>query len=146
MAEALRDAILSHSETAIQRIAIDEPRAIAFGHTLHTCAENDGAQHLVDLLVKLGADVNEYDANGHTPLHLMVANARVHGATQLLSLGATVDAQTQPGCDTSLHIAARAKNTEMMELLMAFGANAEATNSVGDTPEGASRLLLDHCV
>ena len=143
MMESLRDAILSHSETSIQRIAMDEPGAVAASHTLHMCAENDGAQHLVDLLVKLGADVNQFDESGVAPLHLMVANGRVHGATQLLALGAAVDAPTRSRGDTSLHIAARARNQEMMELLLAFGADADAANSEGERPYGAARMILD---
>ncbi|KAI1896711.1 hypothetical protein AGOR_G00097620 [Albula goreensis] len=56
-----------------------------------------GNLECVKLLVKYGADINQRDEEGWTPLHMACSDGFPHIARYLLSLGANVDAENECG-------------------------------------------------
>jgi len=142
---------------------------------LHLAARN-GRTALVELLLNKGADINANDNQGYTPLgramegkhSKVIALLREHGAKESLHdvvIAGDIDAVKRflsEGCDvnsrdslglTPLHLAAMHGHTDIMELLIAKGADLEArdqhwgnTPLLHATPYGrteAVRLLLE---
>ncbi len=103
--------------------------AVFFGHTT-----------LAEFLVGRGADLNAVSRNemANTPLHSAVAGRRIAAARLLLEAWAAVTAQAQ-GL-TPLHLAAHAGHAPLVELLLAFGADAGIRDSQGHT---AAALAAD---
>lgn len=95
--------------------------------------------------------INEADAWGCTPLHFAAAGGSAAIASELLKLGAEVDAFDAVD-ETALHIAARTGGVSMCEVLFKGGSNIDAVNKQGFTPlvvaahanqEPACRFLAD---
>jgi uncharacterized protein len=113
-------------------------------HAAMLCVQGPDAKlELVRLLVQHGADVNEADTEGLTPLMLCVREgAGCHAASVLLEAGADVNARQTGGEDnfvqtTALHYAAyidAADTTGMLQLLLAAGACADLQCSQGNLP------------
>ena len=62
---------------------------------LHVAALTADSELAAAELIARGAPVNAEDAWGATPLHCMVANRRMHGATAVLANGADVNRPLQ---------------------------------------------------
>ena len=115
----------------------------------------------VRALLRGGADVNRgRDESGETPLHHALASSepdRTPLVKLLLDYGADPNAQTKPGIpscnfwrdartrgETPLHRAAAFSSRELIELLLAAGANRALRDVNGDSPLGwASWHLRD---
>jgi len=96
------------------------------------------------VLAKHGADLDARDKGGITPLHRAVRARSPSAVRTLLKLGATVDARSEKG-STPLHLATQstgaggtanslAEQLEIIQLLLAHGANPKAKDSRGKTP------------
>lgn len=101
-----------------------------------------------------GSSLNVRDKDGHTPLHLAVANHHYRTVQLLLELGAHVDSTTRSAPPpppssptftittapshrfdvTPLHLAASVGHTPCVELLVKYGAHINAQESWGQTP------------
>jgi hemoglobin len=108
------------------------------GRTLLHGAAAAGSVQVVAMLLRLGADPNSMDAEGHAPLY-WVANARKGGAGEqvvrtLAAAGATVNAAGGVTRATALHMAARRGNVAVAAALLDCGADIEARDRRGDTP------------
>ncbi|CAM9967731.1 unnamed protein product [Ectocarpus sp. 6 AP-2014] len=93
----------------------------------------------VDALVRLGAKVVP-DSNGRTPLHAACSFHNLETVAALLTHGPAINALDQNG-NTPLHMAVGAEagdnggsKLELLEMLVAAGADQLAKNNDGDTP------------
>ena len=99
---------------------------------------------IVDFLIKKGADVNNGNSEGNTPLHHVFNHE--HGddfpmAKFLIEKGADINKKNKNG-DTPLHFAALFDNFEEVKFLLSNGANENIKNKYGDKPHVISRGLL----
>ena len=117
-----------------------------------TALIRDGPTNVQELdfaleLVKQGADANTTDENGRTLLHLCVgkwdgkvgwgASQRSHIISELVELGANLDAHTKEG-KTALHVATENGHKEAASLLAKLGTS---TNAAGSLESNTSRLV-----
>jgi ankyrin repeat protein len=72
------------------------------------------------------------DADGDTPLHVLLWREDVGGARQLVAAGADVDAVGDLG-ETPLHVAVRRGLADAVELLLQRGADPDRACVFGDT-------------
>lgn len=75
----------------------------------------------VELLISAGADVNNQNSIGKTPLHLTAQFGQLDNAKLLLSKGAAINQLSKAG-RTPLHFAAEGKSIEMISFLLDQGA------------------------
>ena len=96
-------------------------------------------------LVKGGANVQETDKNGVTPLHHAVRFRSPAAVAALIECGANVNTMCKRSGSTALHRAVtstgapgtagrRAQALEIVKLLLAAGADPELTNKLGKRP------------
>jgi ankyrin repeat protein len=97
------------------------------GRTLLHWTAMLGLKEETEYLLSLGANPNEVDNEGRTPLHI-VANSEI--AEILLKYGANVSARDSYG-RTPLHYA---RSQKLAELLIRYGANPNDTDYEGNTP------------
>lgn len=97
-------------------------------------AINQARLRIIDLLVQAGADVNEVDENGQTPLHHAVHGDWGHpaAALALLQHGAKVDSRNAMG-QTPLIEAARRGEASCVRVLLEHGADPRARDAEGLT-------------
>lgn len=93
-----------------------------------------GDEDAAMLALKGGADVNERDAHGRTPLHWCADGGHVKLAMNLALLQADVNAQDEYG-QTPLHFSVHLEDAETANLLLDWGADPSVADSQGDTPE-----------
>jgi ankyrin repeat protein len=98
---------------------------------------------IVKALAAAGADLNVYDVMGKTALMLAIEQQNFAAAQLLITAGANVNAIMQPNrdsifvrgatiiCDSALHLAAKADDSEAIALLLKAGANPNLLNSEG---------------
>ncbi len=87
----------------------------------------------IELLLANGADPNERDDKGNTPLQgaILVGNEEL--ARLFIAHGTDVNARNQSNI-TALHYAANGGRAELASLLLAKGADVNASDNDGDTP------------
>ena len=89
--------------------------------------------------IKKGADPNEPDTIGLTPMGWAAAVGGVTAAEALMRHGADVRAKA-PDRSTALHTAALFGNTDMVKFLIEAGADVNAETVLGDTPLSATEM------
>jgi hypothetical protein len=100
---------------------------------LHEAA-GQGQHQMVQQLLDAGADVNEPDYHGRTPLYAASCFCRQEVVQVLLAAqGTDVNAADANGL-TPLYIAANAGHLEVVQQLLAAGANVNAEGNSGSTP------------
>jgi ankyrin repeat protein len=144
VAGVLRVMIRSGNEAMLRyvrdRIAADPALAQEHyaGRTLLHEASAQGNPTLVKLLLDVGADPNDLDGGGHTPLYSVANECSNSGAgtvvRALAARGANVNADDGVKRCTALHMAARRGNVAAAEALLDWGADIEARDSLGETP------------
>ena len=92
------------------------------GETDLTHAAARGDLHVVRQLVASGADVNELNRTGWTPLHVVGARGTPEMTRLLVELGANLEAQDALG-ETPLVTACRFGNPNVVPVLLECGAN-----------------------
>jgi len=103
------------------------------GYSKHTALAYDNCPHeLAKWLVEQGADLQNKDTYGDTPLHNR-SRSIFGNLESLLELGADVQAKGKSG-GTPLHAAATSHNVENTRLLLAHGGQTDTLNSSGYTP------------
>jgi ankyrin repeat protein len=86
--------------------------------------------------------LNDVDSIGQLPLHYAVCSAHaVALVRELLSSGSAVDAARTADHFTPLHLAAAFGRADVCRALVAAGADANAVDAKGNTPE---RLAASH--
>ncbi len=101
------------------------------GQTLLHDAAMAGAAELAAALIRLGANPDATEAEGHTPLYRAVTGdvARV-----LLNAGANADVVSGPTRGTPLHQAVRHGHALVAQALLDHGATVDARDAKGETP------------
>lgn len=118
-------------------------RTLRFAAALASLATSAGASELADLiergdrraalaLIESGADVNEAQGDGTTPLQWAAYRVDPELAALLLDEGAEPDARNSYGA-SPLGEAAKTGSLEIVELLLEAGADPEAPNGDGQT-------------
>ncbi|KAG7456267.1 hypothetical protein MATL_G00249910 [Megalops atlanticus] len=91
-----------------------------------------GNSDCVRLMIAKGAHMEAHDCHFGTPLHVACARQHVDCAKVLLNAGANVNAAKLH--ETALHHAAKAKNVDLIEMLIEFGGNVYAKDNLGKKP------------
>lgn len=99
---------------------------------LHKASRNDNYE-IVDLLIKLGLNVNEKNQFHDTPLHLAVQFNNLAIVDRLIFKGAIVNSTNKKKI-TPLHLAAKGGGIEIINLLIANQAKISANDENGVKP------------
>jgi len=97
---------------------------------LHVVASKEDGEQVITLLLSKGADVNEKDNYGRTPLHVAVITNRIGNLKLLLANKANIKA-TDSVHDTPLNLV---ESKEAAEILLASGGDLEAIGEAFRTP------------
>jgi ankyrin repeat protein len=106
-------------------------------------AASAGDSATVESLIKKGADPNEAQADGSTPLHWAVWNRDTRMAGALMAAGAHVNVANSEG-ETPLTLALRSEDIAMAEVLLKGGADPNTRRWTGETP--LMRAALDGAI
>jgi len=117
---------------ALVLLAQAQPNPVSQSALMHRSAMR-GETEVVEMLIKLGADVNILDEDGKTPLHDACLKGQVNTARLLLDRGAKIDARDKEGA-SPLHDAALGGNVKIIEFLLERKADADARDAKGLTP------------
>ena len=95
-----------------------------------------GSLHKINQLVQIQhADINDANYNGHTPLIIAILNNQIESVQLLCTLGADVNHTTDKIHGyRPLHFAAEQDNSEIIKLLIEYGALLNAQTLTGCTP------------
>jgi ankyrin repeat protein len=93
----------------------------------------DGSITGTKRFIALGADVNDTDSNGHTPLHCAILFSHTEIVLALIANGANVNAANQHG-RTPLKSAIINNLSEIVQALIAAGAGVNTADQHGKTP------------
>ncbi len=84
------------------------------------------------ILIKKGANINNKDSSGNTPLHYAVESANFDIVKYLIEKGAKVDNKNAWGI-TPLEYAIKTSNLDIIKYLVEKGANVNNKNAFGET-------------
>jgi uncharacterized protein len=96
---------------------------------MHVAASSGNLQ-IMAILYKAGADINQRDKLGNTPLLDAADHGHAEAVKLLLDLKANVDAENKNGM-TALMFAAKAGDVESVRALLAHGANPNKVDYTG---------------
>uniref|UniRef100_A0A2K5ZJV9 Ankyrin repeat and SOCS box containing 5 n=1 Tax=Mandrillus leucophaeus TaxID=9568 RepID=A0A2K5ZJV9_MANLE len=112
-------------------------------------AASKGHHECLDILISWGIDVDQDIPHLGTPLYVACMSQQFHCIWKLLYAGA--DVQKGKYWDTPLHAAAQQFSTEIVNLLLEFGADTNAKNTellrpidVATSSSMVERILLQH--
>ncbi|KAL4658437.1 ankyrin repeat and SOCS box protein 13-like [Arapaima gigas] len=91
-----------------------------------------GNSDCAKLMIDNGARLEAFDIYFGTPLHAACAKEHIDCAKILLNAGARVNAARFH--ETALHHAAKVENVDLIEMLVEFGGNVYARDSLGKKP------------
>jgi len=112
------------------------------GTPLHAAAR-PGGEALVQLLLSRGAEAEPKDASGWTPLHYAAHHGAPAAAELLLATGAELEGRTTDYSRSPLHLAVLKRHRNMIALLLASGADIDATDVLWSTPLHCAALAGD---
>lgn len=100
----------------------------------HTCGHRNAFEDLSEKLIDCGCEVDGLIDSDRTCLHLYSHHEEIQAVSWLLEHGASVHARIADG-RTPLHLAAERNNsTAVVELLVGYGANIDAKDTLGKKP------------
>lgn len=140
-ADKLLKAILAHDVKAVSKVLSSGPKAlIEEKYPAHDkkrplqIATVVGSPDIVELLIKIGADVNSTDSNGVTAAHIAAQLGEMKILRILLQAGADVNATTKRAKETPLHLSFVDDRVGIVALLVDSGADINARDIQGETP------------
>jgi len=140
----LRKAAIAGDEAEVARLLKDPHLDVNFADpesndwtALHEAA-NYGHLPIVEQLVDAGADVNQRDRAGKTPLYWAASLKHLSTMEFLLKQGAKVDLATGDG-QTPLFLAVELRHPQMVELLLGKGADPGKADQRGISPPAYAR-------
>src|SRR3972149_6230643 len=101
--------------------------------TIFSACENGNVEVLISLLIKNGANVNQADNDGTTPLYIASRYGHVEVISLLLNNGANVN-QVDNVRRTPLYGASFHDHVEIVSLLLNHGANMYQIDNTKQTP------------
>lgn len=113
--------------------AINTPLTSVYQSELKAVIYWLGHEDDVRKIIAQGADVNEKNDAGETPLYIAAWTGNLEVAEILIEAGADVNVRDIYG-DTPLMAAADQSNAQMIEKLISLGADVTVRNSDGSTP------------
>lgn len=125
--EAAMRLVTVAGEAAAKKLNLAQKTALA--QRLRSAAEEADTGALIALLAA-GADLDEAEGHGNTPLFIAISNHRTGNVKLLLAAGAKVDAANRYG-DQPLHLAASAGQTKTVQMLLKAGAKPNAASPNG---------------
>jgi len=134
----VKNAVKNNRLTEVDKLLKAVPYAVQvkspFGTLLHGAVVRRDLP-LVRMLLAHGADVNDRDNQGDTPLYKTALHFQrnVEIAKLLIEKGANVSARNNEG-QVPLHLAARFEMGDMVKLLLGSGADIKARDRFGTTP------------
>lgn len=87
----------------------------------------------IDMLIKLGANVNAVEKNDNTPLMMACAFGHEKIARLLIDKGANIHQKNDKGCDALMIASWIGYNEKILELLLEKGADVHQKNEDGET-------------
>jgi ankyrin repeat protein len=128
------------------RAGADVSLANNYGATPMSLAAEVGNTDILRLLLEVGANADSPNADGQTALQAVARTGKIDAAQLLLDHHATVDAREKWGGQTALMWASARRHPEMMQLLIARGADVNARSIDRDyqrhvTAEGRPKSL-----
>jgi len=146
---ALQWAVYDGNAAEVRRLlkaGADASLANSYGASPMTLAAEVGNTEILKLLVEAGANADSPNPDGQTALLAVARTGNVTAAQFLIDHGATVDAKEKWGGQTALMWASARRHPEMMKLLIAKGANVDASSTNRDyqrhvTAEGRPKNL-----
>jgi ankyrin repeat protein len=132
--------------TRLVRAGADVSLANNYGATPMSLAAEVGNTDMLKVLLEAGADADSPNPDGQTALMAVARTGTVAAAELLLGHRATVDAREKWGGQTALMWASARRHPEMMQLLIARGADVNARSIDRDyqrhvTAEGRPKNL-----
>lgn len=136
---AIHDVVVRGDKEAVSRLLDEFPGQVSkLGNggasPLHCAALTDTAQHMTDILISRGSQLDGLDDFGLAPLHRMVQGNRLYAVTALLAHGAPANQPTRDSLNTPLHLAAKLELSEIAIILLAHGANQTLKNANDQKP------------
>lgn len=92
----------------------------------------------VEALIAAGADLDEPDFRGNTPVYQAASKGHADVVEALAQAGADVEVENGFG-STPLHVASHGGHVEVIRVLVTYGANIDAVNA----PRGSGNLLAN---
>lgn len=109
------------------------------GESILHLAIREGDEFLVQLLINNGANINNPDNNGTTPLMYAIYLNYTNMVIALLDHGAKIELKDKDG-STALHYASDRNRKDLVELLLDRGADINAVREDGLTPLSIASL------
>lgn len=132
--EPANPALLRHQLLRLALVALCATTASAATQTPVADAAQQADLPAVRTLLAAGADVNQAEGDGMTPLHWAAIKDRADLATMLLSARADVRARLRIGGETPLHLAGSVGSAAVTSVLLKAGADVNAVTTAGTTP------------
>lgn len=106
----------------------------------------DGIEDVIELFLAKGANINDKNSAGLTPLHILVTKHYVHSAQTpslvkfLLRKGASINSQDNAG-DTPLHVAVKAQDSDSILVLLNNNCDTSLLNKAELTALGLAKSI-----
>jgi ankyrin repeat protein len=114
------------------KLGADPQVANNYGVNALLLAADIADTNLIQALLKAGADPNSTNADGESALHLVARSGNLEAAKIFIKAGAKVDAREHFGEQSPLMWAAARRQPQMMELLIAKGADLNGRGAARD--------------
>jgi serine/threonine protein kinase/ankyrin repeat protein len=136
------DTLLKFDRIDVNRTNTDENTAL---HYLCSKTQSIRCDEIVSSIISIGGDANAVNTAGETPLHRAVFNNSVRTILLdvLVKYGAHVNCQNKAKGDTPLHYATRMVRRDIVEKLIAAGAEITLKNSDGNCSLDVAFQLLE---